>query len=192
MQQVRKYLPRYEATVKVSFKAIKKGLIYSQLTSPSNNNITDTSSSTPKIIEEYDSDDDKTPVPNPSTTTTDTPSPTLLTTITPNHNTLADDMDEQLTKPSKRTNYVDADYKPITVKTYTDKSGPLLIPSASSIKYVMVLYNFDSNIIWDTVIPSKTKLQLVTAYTPLFLLMRQQGLHPHLQRLDNECSNLLK
>ena len=59
-------------------------------------------------------------------------------------------------------------------------------------KYVMFLYFFDRNLIWYTAIPSKTKLQLVTAYKRLFLLMQQLGLHPQLQRLNNEWFNLLK
>ena len=59
-------------------------------------------------------------------------------------------------------------------------------------KCVMVLYNFDINLIWATAIPSKTKLQLVTAYKHIFSLMQRRSLHPHLQRLENECSDLLK
>ena len=60
------------------------------------NNTTDTSASTPTIIEEYDSYDDQTPALNPSTTTPDTPSPTssstLLPNTTPNDNVIADYM----------------------------------------------------------------------------------------------------
>ena len=56
----------------------------------------------------------------------------------------------------------------------------------------MVLYKFYSNLIWSIVIPSKTKLQLVTAYKCLFLSMQQRGLQTQLQRLNDECSNLLK
>ena len=101
-------------------------------------------------------------------------------------------MAEQLIKPYKRTNYVYADCKPITGQIYNDQSEPALIPSASGMKYVMVLYDFDTNLIWATAIPSKTKLQLVTAYKRQFSLMQKQGLHPQLQRLNNECSNFLK
>ena len=101
-------------------------------------------------------------------------------------------MVEKLIKLYKRTNYVYSDCKPITGRIYTDKSGPVLIPPYSGMKYVMVLYDFDSNIIWATAIPYKTKLQLVTAYKLLFSLMKQQGLNTQLQILDNECSNLLK
>ena len=72
-------------------------------------------------------------------------------------------MFEELIKPSKRTNYVYADCKPITGQIYTDKYSPILIPSASGMKYVMVLYDFYSNLIWDIAIPSKSKLQFVTA-----------------------------
>ena len=67
-------------------------------------------------------------------------------------------MVEQLIKPSKCTNYVYADYKPIIVQIYTDQSGPVLIPSYSRMKYVMALYDFYINLIWATVIPFKTKL----------------------------------
>ena len=101
-------------------------------------------------------------------------------------------MVEQLIKPSERTNYFCADRKPITEQIYTDKSGPVLIPSASGMKYVMGLYDFDSNLIWATVIPFKTKIQLVTAYKHLFLLLQQQSLQPQLEHLANEWSNLLK
>ena len=52
-------------------------------------------------------------------------------------------------------------------------------------KYLMILYEFDSNLIWDTAILSKTKPQLVTSYKHLFSLIQQRGLHPQLQRLDN-------
>ena len=56
----------------------------------------------------------------------------------------------------------------------------------------MVLYDFDSNLIWATAIPSKTKLQLFTAYKQIFYLIQRWGIQPQLQRLDNECYNLLK
>ena len=59
-------------------------------------------------------------------------------------------------------------------------------------RYAMVLYDFDSNLIWATTIPSKTRLRLVTTYKYLCILMQQQGLHPQLKLLDNEYYNLLK
>ena len=51
LKQVQKNLPWSEATVKGHLKAIKKGLIYDQITSPKINNTTATSESTPTIIE---------------------------------------------------------------------------------------------------------------------------------------------
>ena len=87
---------------------------------------------------------------------------------TPNDNILADDMVKQLIKPSKRTNYVYADCEHITVQIYNDQSVHVLIPSASGNKYVMVLYEFDSNLIWATVISSKNKIQLVISYKLIF------------------------
>ena len=72
-------------------------------------------------------------------------------------------MVKQIIKPSKRTNYVYSDCKPITGQIYMDQSDLILIPSSSGMKYVMVLYDFDRNLIWDIAIKSKTKLQLVTS-----------------------------
>ena len=196
LQQVRKYLPHSKATVKGHLKSIKKGIKYSQIPPPSINNNTDTSESTPTIIEEYDSDDNLTLATNPSTTTQADPSlkpkPTILSTTPPNDNPLADYMVKKIIKPSKRTNYVYANYKPITGRIYTDQSRPVLIPSASGMKYVMVLYNFESNLIWPTTIPSKAKIQLITSYKRLFSLMKQKVLQTQLQIIDNECSNFLK
>ena len=101
-------------------------------------------------------------------------------------------MVEKLIKPSRRTNYVFADCKPITGQIYTDQYVPILISSGSGMKYLMVLYEFDSNLVGATAIPSKTKLQLVTAYKRISLLMQWRGLQPQIQRFNNECSNLLK
>ena len=95
-QQVQKYPPRSKDTIKGYLKATKKGLIYSQITSPIINNTIAISESTPAIIEEYGSDDDLTPTPNPSTITPADPSPksspTLFPTTTPNDNNISDDM----------------------------------------------------------------------------------------------------
>ena len=46
-----------------------------------------------------------------------------------------------------------------------------MIPSSTGMKYVMVMYDFDINLIWATAIPYKNKLQLVTAHKLLFSLI---------------------
>ena len=161
-KQVRKNPPRYKATVKVHLKANKKGLRYAQIPSHNINNATATSASTPTIIKEYDSDYYQTLTPKPSTTTPATTSPaslpTILPTTTPNDNSLADDMFEQFIKPYKRTNYLYSDCKPITGQIYTYQSVPVMIPSDIGMKYLMVLYEFYRNLIWDTAILSKNKI----------------------------------
>ena len=60
-------------------------------------------------------------------------------------------MVEQLIKTSLRTNYVFADCKPITGQIYTDQYVPILISPDSGMKYLMVLYEFDSNLVGATV-----------------------------------------
>ena len=73
LKQVQKNLPDSKATVKGHLKAIKKGIIYDQITSPKINNTTATSESTLTIIEEYDSDDDLIAAPKPLTIIPDDP-----------------------------------------------------------------------------------------------------------------------
>ena len=101
-------------------------------------------------------------------------------------------MVEQLMKTSNLTNYVYADCRSITGQIYTDKYAPIFILSAIGIKYLMVRYYFDRNLIWSTTIPYKTKLQLITAYKFLCLFIQWQGIHPQLQHLYNEFSNFFK
>ena len=55
----------------------------------------------------------------------------------------------------------------------------------------MILYDYDSNYIAAKPIPKRTKFQLLAAYKRLISKLRQSGLHPKLQRLDNEASQLL-
>ena len=95
------------------------------------------------------------------------------------------------TTPS-RTHHVYADCYNITGKIFTDQTGPFILPSISGNKYVFVLYDYDSNYIAARAIPSRTKEHLVTAYRSIISLLLKRGLRPHLQRLDNEVSNLMR
>jgi hypothetical protein len=99
---------------------------------------------------------------------------------------------EQLIKPTRRTNHIYADCTQIKGQVYTDQTGKMLVPSVSGMNYCLILYDFDSNLIWAVPIPSRTKHQILKAMKQAFKLLESRGLKPQLQRLDNECSQLLK
>jgi hypothetical protein len=96
--------------------------------------------------------------------------------------------------------------RPITVKThecytaiyephgqiYTNQTGGFIVPSSSGNNYIMVLYNYDSNSIFAQPFKNRTALCILGAYKTFHEHLTQAGLKPRLQRLDNECSQILK
>jgi hypothetical protein len=55
-------------------------------------------------------------------------------------------------------------------------------------KYVMILYDYDSNVIIAELIMNRTSNELLQAYNHVHTLLVKQGLRPQLQCLDNEAS----
>ena len=80
-----------------------------------------------------------------------------------------------------------------TGRVFTDQTGPFPVVSIQGIKAVMVMYDYDSNaILIDEGITSRGKTELLRAYTKLIARLSQAGLHPRIQRMDNEVSNIFK
>ena len=52
-------------------------------------------------------------------------------------------------------------------------------------KYLFVLYDYDSSLIWATPIPSRNKKQILQAYKDSIKLLESHGFKPVLQRIDN-------
>jgi hypothetical protein len=78
-----------------------------------------------------------------------------------------------------------------TGKIYSDQTGRFVSPSSGSNNYTMVIYDYDSNRIF--VQPfRKTPKCILEAYNIVHAHLVLIGLRPELQRLDNECSNILK
>ena len=73
----------------------------------------------------------------------------------------------------------------------TDQTGRYPTVLHWGYQYIMVLYNYDSNIILEA--PSKTRkhLDLVEAYDKMYKILISAGVVPVIQRLDNEVSKLL-
>jgi hypothetical protein len=79
----------------------------------------------------------------------------------------------------------------VTGKTYSDQTGKFLAPSAAGSNYVMIFYEYDSNSIHAEPIKNRTAGELKHAYSTIVQRLKSRGLHPKLQILDNEASNLL-
>jgi Reverse transcriptase (RNA-dependent DNA polymerase) len=79
-----------------------------------------------------------------------------------------------------------------TGQIYTDQTGRFVTPSSTGNNYLMVLYDYDSNSILAEPTKNKTAEAILAAYKTLHARLCAAGLRPKLQRLDNECSTLLK
>ena len=73
----------------------------------------------------------------------------------------------------------------------TDQTGRFPIKSIKGKSYIMVMYNYDSNVILATTMKSREAPDLVTAYNELHQQLLDGGVKPVLQRLDNEISKVL-
>ena len=79
-----------------------------------------------------------------------------------------------------------------TGQIYTDQTGKFILPSSTGNNYIMILYDYDSNYIFVQPFHNRTASCLLAAYKALHQRLCKAGLRPKLQRLDNECSTLLK
>jgi hypothetical protein len=79
-----------------------------------------------------------------------------------------------------------------TGRVFTDQMGAFPVFSTQGIKAVIILYDFDSNAILTKGITSRGKTDLLLAYTLLLQCLQLAGLHPKIQHMDNEISNVMK
>jgi hypothetical protein len=79
-----------------------------------------------------------------------------------------------------------------TGQIYTDQTGRFVSPSSNGNNYLMVLYDYDSNFIFAQPFTNRTTKCILAAYQVLHTRLCVAGLKPQLQRLDNECSTILK
>jgi hypothetical protein len=73
---------------------------------------------------------------------------------------------------------------------YTDQTGRLV--SSKGNKYIMILYDYDSNAILAQLIKYRTAPELLKAFQVMEQELVARGLKPKLMKLDNEASKLLK
>jgi hypothetical protein len=91
-----------------------------------------------------------------------------------------------------RTNWVFMQPIQVTGQIYSDQTGCFPTTSSHSNKYIMIVYDYDSNAILAEPITSRTKAELLHAYTKLHTYLCDRGLKPILQRLDSEAPGKLR
>jgi hypothetical protein len=84
--------------------------------------------------------------------------------------------------------------KPISIigQIHSNQTGRFPITSSRGSKYIMVVYDYDSNAILTEPLTSRTKTELLQAYSKLPDYLTTRGLKPVLQRLDNEAPGRLQ
>jgi hypothetical protein len=75
---------------------------------------------------------------------------------------------------------------------YTDQTGRFPVVSSKGNKYIMILYDYDSNAILAQPIKDRTAPELLRAFQVMEQELVARGLTPKLMKLDNEASTLLK
>ena len=94
--------------------------------------------------------------------------------------------------PLARSHQVFVETVELTGKVSTDQTGRFPVTSSRGIKYLMVLYDHDSNTIIPEPIKSRSEAELIRAYSVLHAKLTNRGLRPKFQMLDNECPAGLK
>jgi hypothetical protein len=75
---------------------------------------------------------------------------------------------------------------------YTDQTGRFPVVSSKGKKYIMILYDYDSNAILVQPIKDRTDPELLKAFQVMEQVLVARGLTPKLMKLENEASKLLK
>ena len=94
--------------------------------------------------------------------------------------------------PHEKCHYCYTDIIEPTGQIYTDQTGKFIQPSSTGNNYVLILYDYDSNAILGEPFKSRRAKDILAAYQTLHAQLCKAGLRPKLQRLDNECSDILK
>jgi hypothetical protein len=95
-------------------------------------------------------------------------------------------------EPRTRTNWVFMQPIDVTGQIHSDQTGRFPTTSSRGNKYVMIVYDYDSNAILAKPLTSRTEAELLRAYTKLHTYLCDRGLKPILQRLDNEAPGKLR
>ena len=84
------------------------------------------------------------------------------------------------------------EYHPTEGKVFTDLTGRFPVQSAQGNKYLLVLYDYDSNSIHALPMKNRSEPEMIRVYDKIYTTLTRAGLRPRLQRMDNETSSALK
>lgn len=79
-----------------------------------------------------------------------------------------------------------------TGQTHGDLTGRFPVQSRRGNKYILIIYDYDSNSIQAQPIKNRQSTTILEAYQSIVSLLQRRGLAPKLHRLDNEASQQLK
>jgi hypothetical protein len=79
-----------------------------------------------------------------------------------------------------------------TNQIYSDITGRFPTTSLSGNKYILILYDYDSNSVLSAPMKNRGDKEMIRAFDFLIQSIIIHGLKPHLQRLDNEASLALR
>jgi hypothetical protein len=123
---------------------------------------------------------------------TKTAQPNIIPPDPPEPGTLTADLDQV---PPHLPTATDACYAAIfepTGQVYSDQTGKFVVASSQGNNYLRVLYNNDTDLIFATPFKNRTAKCILAAYKTIHQRLCNAGRTPKLQRLDNECSTILK
>jgi hypothetical protein len=93
---------------------------------------------------------------------------------------------------AERTNDVFSTVYQPTGRIYTDQTGRFPVTSSRGNRYIMIMYDYDSNAILSHPMKNRSTNELTQACSNLLDLLLAKGIRPKLHRLDNEAPAKLK
>ena len=79
-----------------------------------------------------------------------------------------------------------------TGKTFSDQTGRFSFTSSKGNKYVMIMYDYDSNIILGEAMKSRIGDDILRDFTKMHTELKGKDLELKMHRLDNKCPEILK
>ena len=77
-------------------------------------------------------------------------------------------------------------------KIYSDQTGRFPLTSSNGNRYVMVVYDNDSNSILVEPLKSRSAEHLLAATAKMHIFLRERVIHPKIHIMDNECSSTVQ
>jgi len=80
----------------------------------------------------------------------------------------------------------------LTGKIYSDQTGRFPVISSKGNKYIMIIYDHDSNAILARPLKTKSGIEQLQNIKEIYHYLNSRGIHPKLHVMDNECPQSVK